>query len=162
MTTVTELPSSYFVMPSDDEVQRLRSYVVAEHPWLRSAPADEAVRAFWACGTFKRVPAPNSKYYYAHFVELANLRLANAGFAPIGGQAFLVACLSHGDVAWQKPDPGVGALPELGLDEWSGRRSSDVWKDILTGERSLLPPVLRDRGIKRQDGVHVVYGHDGE
>ena len=147
MTTVTELPPSYLVMPSDDEVQRLRSYVLSEHSWLRSAPAGEAVRAFWVCGTFKRRPAPNSKFYYSRWIEIANTRL-EAVHAPIGGQAFLVSCLSHGDVQWQKLESGVGALLEVGLDEFSGRSASNVWKDILRGERGLMRPVLADRGIQ--------------
>jgi len=158
MTQVVELmPRTGLEMPDADQLQRLRSYVLAEHGWLRAgAPEAEFERAFWVVGTFHRRPTCDSSVYYAHWVSTANARLERAGLAPIGGQSFLCACISQG-VVWQKPDSGVGALLELGLNEFSGQPcDNSFWRGLLAGERGLLKPVLRDRGIARQDGIRVV------
>jgi hypothetical protein len=157
VTQVVELPPrTGLEMPDADQLQRLRSYVVAEHPWLRDTPEAEFPRGFWVAGTFHRRPTPDGSVYYVHWVSIANQRLERAGLAPIGGQSFLCACLAHADIVWQKPDPGVGALLELGLSEFSGQSCSNTWRGLLAGERGLLKPVLRDRGIARQDGIRVV------
>lgn len=160
MTTISELPMKHFAMPTVGQVRNLREIVIAAHPWLRDGPGEdgEAMRAFWAAGTFYRRVQPSSLHYFSFYLDAANRRLEDVNLAPISGNALLIACIAWGDIPWQRPDRFVGALLELGLDEWSGRRANDVWKDVLTGERGLLPPVLRDRGIKRQEGVHVVHG----
>jgi hypothetical protein len=94
-------------------------------------------------------------------VDESNRRLERAGFETIGGPALLVACLAHADVLIQWPDPGVGALLEVGLDEYSGRSCNNVWLDLIAGERGLMRPVQRDRGIARQEGLLVVQANEG-
>ena len=160
MTTIVELPPRHFVTPTDDEARKLREIVLRTHPWLSAASNEsEAHRAFWVAGTFYRRAEPSSAHYASYWLEAANRRLEDANLRPISLGSFFVACIGWGDIPWQRGDRFVGALPELALDEWSGRRANDTWKDILTGTRGLLPPVLADRGIKRQDGVHVVFAH---
>jgi hypothetical protein len=87
--------------------------------------------------------------------------LVRVGLEPIGGPALLASCLAHGDVLIQWPDSSVGALLEVGLDEYSGRRATNVWIDLIAGERGLMRPVQRDRGIAPQQGVLVVNANEG-
>ena len=158
MTRVTEMMRVGFAMPDAAQLARLLEIVTAEHTWLRDGVADAAEfeRAFWVAGTFYRRPQPDGSRYYSHWLEIAARRLEDAGSRPVSGQAFLAACLAWIDIPWQKPDPGVGDLLELGISEHTGRRANDTWKDLLAGERGLLKPVSRDRGIVRQDGVRVI------
>jgi hypothetical protein len=159
MTQIVELsPRTGFEMPDADQLRRLRAYVLVEHGWLRAGAADEAefARSFWAAGSFFRVSAPVSTVYYAHWVEAACARLELAGLPPIGGPSFLCACLAHADIQWQRPDPGIGALLELGLNEYSGMKCQNAWRGLLAGERGLLAPVFRDRGVARQEGVRII------
>jgi hypothetical protein len=158
MTTITEnLPRTGFVMPDADQLARLLEIVCQEYRQFRGAfGADEFRRAFWVAGTFFRRPGPVGNVYWAHWVDASNQKLERVGLAPISGPALLAACLAHADIAIQWPDPGVGALLEVGLDEYTGRSANNVWYDLLTGERGLMRPVLRDRGIARQEGVVVV------
>ncbi len=158
MVTITELPprATSFEMPDAEQLPRLRSYVLAEHGWLRDTPGSEFHRAFWVSGTFFRVPQPVSSVYAVHWFDAANLRLERAGLAPIDGASFVCACLAHGDVSWRQRDMAIGQLLELGLGEFSGRSCNNVWRDILAGERGLIKPMPPDRGIERQDGIRVV------
>ena len=158
MTRVTEMMRVGFVMPDAAQLARLFEIVTAEHRQLRDgiADVDEFKRAFWVAGTFYRRPQPDSSHYYSFWLEAAARRLEDAGSRPVSGPAFLAGCLAWGDIPWQKPDPGVGDLLELGLNEHSGRRANDTWLDLLAGERPLLKPVFRDRGIQRQQGVYIV------
>jgi len=163
MTTVTEgLPHTGFVMPDADQLRRLLEIVTAEYREFRGAfGEDEFRRAFWAAGTFYRRPALATDVYWVHWVERSNERLVLAGLQPIGGPALLAALLAHADVLIQWPDPGVGALLEVSLNEFSGRSANNVWIDLIAGERGLMKPVQRDRGIARQDGVLVVQAQEG-
>jgi hypothetical protein len=159
VTQIVEMaPRTGFEMPDADQLRRLRDIVTAAHPWLRAGATDAAEfeRAFWAAGTFFRVSAPVSSVYYVHWVEAACTRLELAGLPPIGGPSFLLACLAWADIQWQRPDAGVGALLELAINEHSGMKCRAAWRQVLSGERSLLPPVFRDRGIARQEGVRVM------
>jgi hypothetical protein len=158
MIQIVELAPRGFEMPDADQLRRLRAIVLAEHRWLRAGPADEAEfpRAFWAAGTFFRTAAPDSSRYFFHWAEAANARLDLAGLPAIGGSSFLVACLAWADIQWQRPDAGVGALLELAINEHSGMRCQAAWRQVLSGERGLVAPVFRDRGVARQEGVRVM------
>ena len=158
MTKVVEMMRVDFVMLDAAQLARLLEIVTQEHRQLRDGVADmdEFSRAFWVAGTFYRRQQPDSSRYYSYWLEAAARRLEDAGSRPVSGPAFLAAVLAWIDIPWQKPDPGVGDLLELGISEHTGRRANDTWKDLLAGERGMLKPVLRDRGIKRQDGVFVV------
>jgi hypothetical protein len=148
-TQIVEMaPRTGFEMPDADQLARLLEIVTAEHRQFRGAFSEnEFRRAFWACGTFFRRPAPVGNVYWSHWVDISNQRLERAGLGSIGGPALLAACLAHADVVIQWPDPGVGALLEVGLDEYSGRSCNNVWIDLLAGERGLLKPTPPERTI---------------
>jgi len=143
----TSLPATGLVMPSSDDLRHLRSIVLSQHPWLvdggdrRSEAALEAEfrSAFWAAGLFYRTDAPNRTQYFAHWLDIANSRLASAGSVAVEGNALLCACLAHGDIVWRRPSP-AGELLEFGVDEHRGKPCANAWRDVLAGA-PLRPPV---------------------
>ena len=119
---------------------------MAARPWrpaTEKAKENEFASAFWAAGHFYRTPEPNRVYYFSHFVDLANERLAMIDREAVDGNAFLVACVAHADVVYQRPDRMLGAVLEVGLNEHAGRPCSNAWRKVLTGEALLLKPVAR-------------------
>ena len=143
------MPRTGYEAPTAEELRRLREIVLAEHRWLRDpgdrrsekAKENEFASAFWAAGHFYRTPEPNRVYYFSHFVDLANERLAMIDREAVDGNAFLVACVAHADVVYQRPDRMLGAVLEVGLNEHAGRPCSNAWRKVLTGEALLLKPV---------------------
>ena len=128
-------------MPDDSELAKLLSIVQASHGWLPGFDLPEFRRSFWAQGKCFRTAAPDKSRYYQAWVDDANALLERFDKRPIEGASFLAACIGAGDVVWQRADPRVGALPELGLNKYVGARCSNAWKRILTGEAQLLEPI---------------------
>lgn len=148
MTVVSYgLPTTNAAMPNANELRRLREFVLAEHRWLRddndrrsqSTIEREFQRSFWAVQHFWRTPAPNAKRYISGFVDNANAMLGLANLPSIDGSEFVISCLAVGDVHWQKPDRSVGALLEVGLDQFRGAPCSNRWRSILGGSPLLKP-----------------------
>jgi hypothetical protein len=132
MTTVSEsLPHAGCDMPDADQLARLLEIVTSDYRQFKGAFSDDEFRrAFWVCRTLFRRPSLNTSCYWNHWADVANEKLVRVELAPIGGPALLAACLAHGDILVQWPDSSVGALLEVGLDEYSGRRATNVWLDL--------------------------------
>lgn len=142
---IHSLPSTGFYPPTADEAGRLLRIVAAAHPWLRlveSVELREFRLAMRASGLMYRVAEPVSKYPFSHYVDSANDMLQSRWGAPsISGNAMMGAILAHNDIPWRRHNPSVGQLLEVGLDVHSGRQCENRWRDLLTGERTLLEPV---------------------
>jgi len=148
MTTITHYaPRIGAEMPAPDELRALRRRVLQEHPWLvdprdkrpEDAIAREFAVSFRSIGFFWRTPSPCHSRYVRAFVDMALDYLELAGLPAIDGSEFFIAALAAGDVVWQRPDPSVGALAELGLDPHRGQPASNRWRDILAGAPLLAP-----------------------
>ncbi len=93
------LPTTNAIMPTPDELRRLRRYVLQEHRWLLD-PADrrsadviekEFSRSFWACGLLWRLPSPDPRHYFSYFVDHANNLLDLADRPNIDGSELFIA-----------------------------------------------------------------------
>jgi hypothetical protein len=148
MVTITHAlnDTGFGEMPTDKELASLLKIVLAAHADIARAAAphvdfaEQFRNAFLAVGYLFRLDQPNSKRFFSAFVEDAGEWLVRLGRAPVSGPAFLAAVIAHGDVPFRKADEQIGQLLEVGLDPYSGRRCKRGWRDILRGERSLLPP----------------------
>jgi hypothetical protein len=152
-------PRSDFVMPSSDELKRLREIVLRKFPKLapditdRWADNNEAKfarqfdAAFKALGAMHRADKPDKKRYVSFFVDHAEDSLKALGAYADIGPAFLPACLAHGDIPisdWRID----GVVLELGLNIYRiGRPATDAWRRVLaTGNMTPLiaPPSTRN------------------
>jgi hypothetical protein len=147
---VEALNDTGYMPPNTRELAALLKIVLAAHPLLPAGMAheaflDEFAHSFDAVGHLYRTDAPNSKRYFSAWIEDTNIWLERQGRAPVSGNAFLAACLAHGDVPWRQANDSVGQLLEVGLHATVGRRCKNCWREILRGERTLLPPTPPDR-----------------
>lgn len=152
------LPSTNYEQPTAAEMSALRRIVRGVHDaWLGGGEGSEVerdrsfYRAFWVTGAcFYRTREVRRDKYFSSFFEFGNHRLEENGILPTDERSFMLACLAHGDIVWQRKDPAVGALLELGLHEYHGAACSNRWRQILTGEAKLLaatPPRAPDMTI---------------
>ncbi len=139
-------PGTGYEQPSNEQFDALLQVVLTARPDMKKiadrGPKEFSAafrRAFWAAGLMFRTDNPNKRYFHDH-VGNANALLERTARPPIDGNHLLCACLAHGDIIWQPADDNVGQLPGLALDPFHGRRCRAGWKDILRGERGLLPP----------------------
>ncbi len=93
--------------------------------------------AFLAIGNMKRLERPSTKLYTSAHIQLAERLLRSFGRPgmTIRSNVFLAAVLAHYEVAIS----GIGRhhegiVPEIGLDEFSGRPATDQWRRILEGQ----------------------------
>lgn len=150
---LTYLPTNAGLeMPSDDELAALLKIVRAVYPWLVGFDLGEFRRSFWAQGQHYRTPATRHDRYYHAWVDDACDLLERQGAQSVEGPSFLAAIIAAGDVFFQLADPPNGALVEVGLNPHTGRRVSNVWRDILSGRANLLPPA-RPREPDRTVGL---------
>jgi hypothetical protein len=140
MRIVTLAPQTGLAMPNDDELAKLMAIVLTAHSWLAGFDLAEFRRSFWAQGKCYRTAAPDKSRYFQSWVDDANALLERFDKRGVEGASFLAACLAAGDVVWQRADPSVGALLELGLNQYTGRPCSNAWRSVLRGQ-PLLEPV---------------------
>jgi hypothetical protein len=164
---------STFVMPNDDELNRLQEIVCRKYPQLgdTGGPAfygsKEERRADWfkqfnaaflALGNMHRTKTPDHKRYASHWTEEAEIWLRSHGkpaptlrFGP-----FVAAVLAHGDIRYS----GLfvdGHVLELGLNTYVGRAASDAWKKVLETQK-LLPMSLAHLPMAPPSPVRVIVG----
>jgi hypothetical protein len=147
---------SNFVMPSTNELRRLRDIVFMKFPRLNVTDGmvfrgdneqNEAeyfrqfCASFRALGALHRTEKPDRKRYVSYWIDHCEAWLKTVG-APtsITGLPFLAAALSHGDV----PFAGLfsdGCVPELGLNAFGiGKPPRDAWRQVLATGR-ILPMI---------------------
>jgi hypothetical protein len=163
-TTVSfPVPHSAFIMPSQDELRRLRDIVFANYPKLNVTEGlvfrgdneqNEAeyfrqfCASFRALGAMHRTEAPDRKRYISFWIDHCEGWLKTMGNSTtITGLPFLAAALSHGDIVYA----GLftdGCVPELGLNAYRiGRPPSDAYRSVLSTGRVLAmiaPPSSRN------------------
>jgi hypothetical protein len=132
--------STSFTMPDHDELARLIEIVREAEPDLRFDD-DEFRRAFWACGQMWRTDSLSRERYFVSFVDDGSDLLRMRRQSSISGASFLAAIIAHGDVFWQRADPGLGVVLSAALDKNHGRPCSNRWRDIVAGDASLLEPI---------------------
>jgi hypothetical protein len=73
--------------------------------------------------------------------------------AQISGPAFLAGCLASGDICWQRKDPEIGAMLEIGLNAHKGRACTtpNAWRNILKGAPLLAPTPPPARLTQKND-----------
>jgi hypothetical protein len=152
-------PVSNFVMPSPTELKQLCDIVLRKFPKLAPDMTDkwadnnevkfakQFAAAFRAVGQMHRTEKPDRKRYANYFVDHAEDLLRAQGASAEIGQAFLPACLAHGDVPisdWRID----GVVLEIGLSIYRiGRPATDAWRRVLsTGNTIALiaPPSSRN------------------
>jgi hypothetical protein len=154
-----------FVMPTSDELARLREIVFAKYPSLRPQfsrkwEADDErqyvegfTNSFLALGYIDRAEIVDTKHYLLHWQENAAEILRAMGKAGrIDG--FLVAAIGHGDIPYRLPDANKGIVAELGLHHYgSGRRCKNAWRAVLATGRVLAPAPIVSRPLYSQPRV---------
>ena len=152
-------PVSTFVMPSSDELKRLREIVLRKFPklapdttdrWSQNNEADFARQfdaAFRAVGMMSRTEKPDKKHFPSYFISHAEDSLRALGAYADIGPAFLPACLAWGDVPisdWRID----GVVLELGLNIFRiGRPPTDAWRRVLATGNTIAviaPPSSRN------------------
>jgi hypothetical protein len=159
-------PVSNFVMPSTDELHRLRDIVAAKIPRLNVTEGlvfrgdveqneteyfRQFCASFRALGALHRSEKPDRKRYLSYWIDACEDLLKSMGNSTtLSGLPFLAAALSHGDIAYA----GLfaeGCVPELGLNAYRiGKPPRDAWKQVLSTGRILamvLPPASRNYAI---------------
>jgi hypothetical protein len=145
--------------PADDrQLRRLLSIVKEAHPKL--VPCDDLLPfsvAFAFIAQIGRAETPDRRHYASFWGTLATA-WAKSYSAPSNGVDAMVfaACHAHADVPWSPQVSGWSSA--LGLREFGGRRSDQVWitdqhgnktlvdnctpawKILLAGQRGLLAP----------------------
>jgi len=152
MTVIhTALPATGFIRPDEAQLGKLFKIVSAAHPgFARTVELAAFSRAFVAVGYLWRLAEPSTKHSFAHRLDHVNETLTRFGEAAISGPALMCAVLAHGDIAWRQADPHAGQLLEVALDPYSGRRCSNTWRALLSGEANLLPPTPPPPLLQRQ------------
>jgi hypothetical protein len=156
-------PRSEFIMPSTDELHRLRAIVAAKFPKLNvtdglifrgDAEQNEQeyfkqfCASFRALGALHRTERPDRKRYVSYWIDTCeDLLKAVGNSTSISGLPFIAAALSHGDVCYS----GLfveGSVLELGLNSFGiGKPPRDAWKRVLSTGHVLpmiLPPASRN------------------
>ena len=141
---VTQLPNTGFERPTPAEARALFEIVCAVHPSLRSKEAEQQFAiGLFAVGHMYRLPAPSKQHDPSWLLQQANENIIESVYwQPIEAPAFFLACRAHCDVPWQEHNGSLGALYELGLQPWTGKRleTPNAWRGLLDGTRNLLPP----------------------
>ena len=150
-------PCPGFIMPSDKELSQLCLRVRQHWPLLNNlnglidpngainselANATGDIRAaeylrqmrlaFIALSYFKRTPSPDMRHYITHWIEEAQIVLADMGkrseelrFAP-----FVCAAIMHGDIAYTALNLDGQPL-SLGLSMHEGNEAKDGWNRVI-------------------------------
>jgi hypothetical protein len=142
-------------MPTDAQLTKLLAIVTeaVDFPGLEGEPSpevlDEFKRAFFAVGRLGRLAEPDAGRYFSSSVDDANLVILKSHrLSEIEGDVLLAAALAWGDVAWRKSDKSIGQLQEIALARPNqGSPAKPIWRDILTGKASVLPP-MSPRGMR--------------
>jgi hypothetical protein len=136
----TPPPTSSFKMPDAGQLAQLSKIVTDLYPQFKCAP-DQFALAFEAVGALKRTAEPDRKHYLSHHIAAATRLLHATGrhSVDIEGNAFLAACMAHGDVQVS----GIGLVHsgysiECGLNEYVGKDAGDSWRNVLQ-TKQLLP-----------------------
>jgi hypothetical protein len=136
------LPATGYIAPSLAELRALYAIVIEAHPRLKSEETQsEFARAFWAVGHQFRLDAPNASLDPTYLVEQANILLRRSGAEPVMLSSFFLACRASCDICWRAHDPAKGEILALGLDPFSGRKTSNRWLRLLETKTILLAPV---------------------
>lgn len=141
MRIVTILPDTGYEQPTDDELRRLLTIVVAGHPWIGEPRAAEFKRAFYATGFQWRLHAPDRSRAFFSVVDSLNDFLEGRGMPAVEGDAAFAAIIAAGDICWRAPNSKIGQLLEIGLSRYSGLPCRNAWRDVLSGKATLLAPV---------------------
>jgi hypothetical protein len=157
-TTVSfPVARSAFIMPSSDELRRLRDIVFANFAKLNVADGlvfrgdaeqnsaeyfRQFCASFRALGALHRTEKPDRKHYLSHWIDTCEDMLKPMGNSTtLSGLPFLAAALAHGDIAYA----GLfteGCVAELGLNAFRiGKPPGDAWRRVLSTGR-VLPMVL--------------------
>jgi hypothetical protein len=176
-----------FIMPTDSELRKLCSLVRKRWPELNTLqgligpndPIDaeladfkgdirvgEYLRqmrlSFIALTYFKRTPAPDMRRYVTHWLEEAQIVLADMGkrgedlrFAP-----FVCAAIMHGDIPYT-PLSLDGEPLSLGLSKYEGIDAKDAWRRVVS--HGVIDPVgsidhASGRGRHDPSPVTIQYG----
>jgi hypothetical protein len=141
---------SRLLLPSDEELRRLREIVAAAYPHLafrprneRYATADEAedhrgfASAFAWLAEQARSDQLDTRKATGWYVDGANNQLRDRGLsAEISGRTFVAALVAHGDI----PFTALDDYPVFGLTHFgAGRPYSQKWREVLALGKILAP-----------------------
>ena len=136
-------PGFHFVMPTDDELDRLRAIAIAAYPSLEyrlgrldrfgPSPFESFKAAFEGIGRLGRTPEPADGISLDFYIGLINHELKIS--TELTGQAFLAAMLAHGDIPFRPLGQSqFGHLPTFGLARHvnTGRPATgEGWRAVL-------------------------------
>jgi hypothetical protein len=149
-------PVSGFVMPSEENLERLSHIVIAQYPQFGDVSGqgfygskEEREEDFWrqfkaaflALGASKRLDQPDHKKYLSYHVSAVEGYLRAIGKSEtLRHQPFMCAVLSHGDILHS----GIGLHHaghsiHIGLSQYVGRSAGASWRAVLRTKQLLAP-----------------------
>jgi len=162
----TELPSTGYQRPTDQELRQLAAIVYAAYP--NNPPISERTfsLAMFAVGRMFRTVDTVSKLYFPAWVDIINTFLDTHDLPAIGGAGVFAAVIGHNDIPVRLGNSRYGQMLEIGLDQYAGAKCSNSWRGVLAGAPLLepLPPRGVERRVEGRPIPHVRIsqrGHDG-